>query len=667
MELRPYQAECLDIIDHLDPGAYLVQMATGLGKTFVFSHIKRKGRVLVLAHREELVHQPAPYYDCPVGFEMASEHSHGEEVVIASVQSLFRRLNQFQPDDFDMIITDECFPAGTFVDGRRIEDIKVGDYVTAYNHETERMEQRMVTHVFKREAPDHMVRLNRAVCCTPNHPFFEGSRGEYVAAEDLRLGDVLMVRHEDRLVPVDLDVVEHFKISTYSEPGSRDGYVYNLEVEGLNNYFANNILVHNCHHAVAKSYRAIYDYFNPRLHIGFTATANRGDKVRLDSVYQDIVFQRDLKWGIDHKYLSNIYCIRVDIGYDLRKVKKRMGDYEQKMLDLQINQAKINVGVAEAYKKYAVGQTLIFATSVQHAHNIADLIDGAVVVSAATENRAEILEKFKNRKIPCIVNCMIFTEGTDLPLVETIIIARPTQNQSLYSQMVGRGTRLYEDKKYLTLIDCVGVTEHNELCTAPTLLGIDADEVPEDKRDKLNGLLTDMPEIVEELAAPDVPVQDIWVLSAQEVQLFAEKEGLDMRGVKWVRNCDGSMHCSLGNNDLIELSSMDQLGRSTLVYQKRGFDNELVLKRNAPLQECLDYARRFLMDTKSNERGLWDMECIARWGCDPATDKQKNYIRALLQKPWVKKSQYAVQPNFLTLTKQQAANIIDLLVKMKPA
>ncbi len=77
---------------------------------------------------------------------------------------------------------------------------------------------------------------------------------------------------------------------------------------------------------------------------------------------------------------------------------------------------------------------------------------------------------------------MVFTEGTDIPLVETVMIARPTQSDSLYAQMVGRGLRLHPDKDKLTLIDCVGITGKANLCTAPSLLGIDMSEVPKNQR-----------------------------------------------------------------------------------------------------------------------------------------------------------------------------------------
>lgn len=310
--LRDYQQECLDIIEAQPPGSYLIQMATGLGKTATFTHIPRQGRVLVLAHREELVHQPIKYYDCPVGVEMAKESSNGEEVVIASVQSLVRRLDKFSPYDFDILITDEC------------------------------------------------------------------------------------------------------------------------------------------HRSAASTYQKIYQHFKPRLHLGFSATPNRSDHVRLDTVFSDIIFQRDLRWGIQNGYLTDIHCLRVDIGYDLSAVRTRMGDYAPGELEEAMEGTAD--AIAEAYRDYAQGATLIFAVSVRQAHEIADRIDGAVVVTGETKDRASIIQDFTDGKIPCIVNVMVFTEGTDIPRVETVMIARPTQSESLYAQMVGRGLRLYPGKDKLFLI-----------------------------------------------------------------------------------------------------------------------------------------------------------------------------------------------------------------------
>lgn len=467
MELRPYQKECIDTIMKQPPGSYLVQLPTGAGKTVIFTSIPRRGRVLVLAHREELVRQPAKYYDCPVGFEIAENKSNGEEVVIASVQSLVRRLHRFLPSDFDMIITDEC------------------------------------------------------------------------------------------------------------------------------------------QHSPARTYRKIYDYFSPRLHIGFSASPNRGDRVRLDDIFSKIIFQRDLRWGIENGYLTDIYCLRVNIGYDLSAVRTRMGDYAPGELAEAMDGTAD--AIAEAYRDYARGATLIFAVNVNQAEEIASRIDGAVVVTGDTKNRAEIIRAFTAGKIPCIVNCMVFTEGTDIPRVETVIIARPTQSEALYAQMVGRGLRLYPGKEKLVLIDCVGVTGKASLCTAPSLLGIDMDAVPARKRDEVQGDLFELP--TRAASASDCP--ESWIRNVQVVDLWAKEQSYQLHDVNWFRMPDGAMVVSLLNREKIVIPCPDALGRVNGV----------------PMQEALDAAYRRLMTAYPDQQYLWDLNAVKRWGSQPASEGQLKVIR----------------------------------------
>lgn len=470
MQLRNYQQECISIIESKPPGSYLVQMPTGCGKTATFTHIPRHGRVLVLAHREELVRQPAKYYDCPVGFEIAKDRSSGEPVVIASVQSLVNRLDRFSPDEFDMIITDEC------------------------------------------------------------------------------------------------------------------------------------------HHASATTYRKIYDYFHPRKHIGFTATPNRGDKQRLDTVFSEIIFQRDLRWAIQSGFLCDIYCMRVNIGYDLSAVHTRMGDYAPGELEKAMDGTAD--AIAEAYQKHAKGATLIFAVSVNHAEEIAKKIPGAVVVTGKTKDRADIIQRFTNREIPCIVNVMVFTEGTDMPLVETVIVARPTQSDSLYSQMVGRGLRLHPDKERLVLIDCVGVTGKASLCTAPSLLGIDMSNVPAKKADEVQGPLFELPE--KAIMASDTP--ESWIRNIQIVDLWAKGMSYNLHGVNYFKMPDGRLVVSLPNNKRFTIPAPDKLGMVTLGNEK------------VPYQSALDRAYKALCDGYGDARRIWDLDQAKGWGKKPATEAQLKSI-----------------------------------------
>ena len=592
--LRPYQQEALDSIP--ESGAYVICLATGLGKSLTFSRVPRRGRMLILSHRDELVHQPAKYFDCSFGVEQASETSHGEEVISASVQTLVRRLDKFQPDDFDVLVTDECFPAGTLVDGQPIEKIEVGNYVTAYNHKLKKKELKKVLRVFKRPAPKKMLRIGDHFYCTPNHPIFEAYTGKYVHASQLRMCDKLLSLCG--IVHVGLISIEK------SKDVCPDGFVYNLEVEELNNYFANKILVHNCHHAAAPTYRKIYDYFKPRLHLGFTATPNRNDGVGLKEIYQDIIFDRNLKWGIKNGYLSNIQCLRVNIGYDLRRVHLRMGDFAQGELDKAVNIESANKAVAEAYKIYAKPPCLIFCASVAHAEALANLIPGAVAVKGG-EDRSEILRGFSAGEIPCLTNCMVFTEGTDLPNVQSVIIARPTKNISLYQQMVGRGTRLYPGKEYMTLIDCVGVSEEANLCTAPSLIGLDTKDIPAKLLRKLQGNIFDLPEIAARVK--DVP--EVWINNVRNVNIWATSNRYNTHNINFFRMPDGSM---IVQN--IVLPPEDSLGRT--MWQGKP----------EPTQKVFDAVYEILKKDFAENRAVWDLDIARRWGTAPASDKQKAII-----------------------------------------
>lgn len=473
MELRPYQKECINTIEAQPPGAYLCQMATGMGKTVTFANIPRHGeRMLILSHREELVEQPRKYFHCTYGVERAQDHSCGEEVVSASVQTMVRRLDRFRPQDFGIIICDEA------------------------------------------------------------------------------------------------------------------------------------------HHAAANTYRTIFDYFCPEKLIGFTATPNRGDRVRLDTVFSKIIFQRNLRWGIENGYLCDIHCRRVDIGFDLSAAHTRRGDYAPGELEEAMEGTAD--AVAQAYREMAVGPTLIFAVSVHQAEEIASRIDGAVVVTGETKNRGEIIRAFTAGEIPCIVNCMVFTEGTDIPRVETVIIARPTQSESLYAQMVGRGLRTYPGKERLTLIDCVGITGRASLCTAPSLLGLDMGNVPKEKEPGIEGSLFELPDKI--AAASDTP--ESWIRNIHIVDLWAQEQKYQLHNINWFKMPDGSLVCALAEKQSIVIPCPDSLGMTSLPDGQR-----------CGMQEAVDRAYLTLQQEYQDCRQLWDLEAVRRWGRAPATEKQIQIIQ----------------------------------------
>ena len=110
MQLRDYQKESIDsVLNEPEGGRYIISLAVGLGKSFVASQIPTQSRVLWLARTQELVEQPKKYFpNKSVGIEMNVQRNSGEDIVLASVQSIAKRLDKFSPYDFDLIIADEC-------------------------------------------------------------------------------------------------------------------------------------------------------------------------------------------------------------------------------------------------------------------------------------------------------------------------------------------------------------------------------------------------------------------------------------------------------------------------------------------------------------------------------------------------------------------------------
>ena len=268
--------------------------------------------------------------------------------------------------------------------------------------------------------------------------------------------------------------------------------------------------------------------------------------------------------------------------------------------------------IAQAYRDLAVGATLIFAVSVHHAEEIAKRIPGAVVVTGETKNRAAIIEAFTAGEIPCIVNCMVFTEGTDIPRVETVIIARPTQSEALYAQMVGRGLRQYPCKERLNLIDCVGITGRSSLCTAPSLLGLDMSNVPARKANEVIGDIFDLPAKIE--AASDVP--ESWIRNIVIVDLWAKGQKYNTHDVNYFKMPDGSLVCAVKGSQKIVIPCPDALGMVNMPDGSR-----------CGTQEALDRAYCRLIRDFSGCRYLWDLRVMKRWTKLPATSKQLENIQ----------------------------------------
>lgn len=203
--------------------------------------------------------------------------------------------------------------------------------------------------------------------------------------------------------------------------------------------------------------------------------------------------------------------------------------------------------------------------------------------------------------------------------------------------MVGRGLRLYPGKEKLTLIDLVGATGKNNLCTAPSLLGIDLNAVPSYKQNEIQGDLFDLPNIVQAVA--DCP--ESWIKNIEIVDLWSKGQGYNTHGVNWFKMPNGDLVCTLKENRLI-IPAQDELGETTIKGIK--------LK----MQDALDLAYRHLYEKYSEQRYIWDIKQVKKWGKSEASDKQKAIIK-----------RYFKNYDTTELTKSEASLILNRLFYKK--
>lgn len=344
MQLRPYQGEAKTAIQAEWKKGHrrtLAVLPTGTGKTIVFSKLTedrvRDGeRVLILAHRGELLDQAADKLNQATGLGVAvekAEHSALNSwfrVVVGSVQSMMRpaRLEQFDPDHFDTIIVDEA------------------------------------------------------------------------------------------------------------------------------------------HHCLSDSYQRVLNYFDGANVLGVTATPDRGDMRNLGEYFESLAYEYTLPRAIRDGYLAPIKAQTIPLRLDLSAVAQQSGDFSARDLGTALDPYLYQI--ADEMAAICMDRrTLVFLPLIATSQRFRDILESrgfrAAEVNGESTDRAEILADFEAGRYNVLCNSMLLTEGYDHPAIDCVVVLRPTRIRSLYSQMVGRGTRLHPGKDHLLLLDFLWHTERHDL------------------------------------------------------------------------------------------------------------------------------------------------------------------------------------------------------------
>lgn len=220
------------------------------------------------------------------------------------------------------------------------------------------------------------------------------------------------------------------------------------------------VIIDECHHSAAAGYRTVLDALPQAFVVGVTATPDRLDGQSIEAVFGEPVFSAGIIDMVTQGYLCDLRAIAVKTTTSLDGLHTQAGDFKQDELEEVIDTPERNERVVRAYLEHAKGrQALCFAVTVQHAQHLAETFTNADVCAAMVcgetppEERRRLLQRYEQGAIDVLCNVGVLTEGYDAPQTSCIILARPTQSRALFTQCVGRGTRLAPGKRDCIVLD----------------------------------------------------------------------------------------------------------------------------------------------------------------------------------------------------------------------
>lgn len=241
------------------------------------------------------------------------------------------------------------------------------------------------------------------------------------------------------------------------------------------------IVVDEFHHASAKTYLNILNYFDPKFLLGLTATPERTDQANILSLCHDnLVFERNLVHGIDSGILTPFHYYGIwDDSVDYQEIPWRNGKFDPAALDAQFATAQRAKHVFNHWQQKQQSRTLAFCVSKKHADFMAEQFNktyesqGLKALSVHSDSpvrRNEALTQLDKGEVQVLFSVDLFNEGTDLPSIDTVLMLRPTESNIIFLQQIGRGLRRHENKSHLVVLDFIG--NHRSFLNKQEVLGI---------------------------------------------------------------------------------------------------------------------------------------------------------------------------------------------------
>jgi superfamily II DNA or RNA helicase len=432
------------------------------------------------------------------------------------------------------------------------------------------------------------------------------------------------------------------------------------------------IVIDEVHHVLGSTYLKVLEdagalkQDSTKMLLGITATPRRHnlsreqrkemvtldneDIISLKSVFKKIVFTYNLRTAIKEKYLVPLVGFKVKTETSLDDVKTTAGDFQVDALSDVVNTPARNALIVKAWKEHAGGrQTAAFTCNIKHAKDLAEVFmhNGVLAqpIWGDDPQRSEKLKWHAAGQVTVLCNCALLTEGWDEPTVSCIVQARPTKSSTLFTQIIGRGTRLHPGKDDCIILDMVDNHTRCSLVTFPSLLGLNPEM---DLRGESITAVVEKIEALEE-KNPGIDFKNLTDLSrvkayVEALDLFADPYPTEVKEysqLAWMSQADGSYIISVPEErSITEAKQYWNYRHEKLVLTQNQLEEwELSITSVDPekklgvfhtLPEAFTTADEVLQRCRPNRVKL--MQRHAGWHDATASNASKKYLAKLVGK-----------------------------------